>query len=164
MASPRVTPSASRSPRAVAGSIAPVSSRLPRQATPNRPPSSSANAATAIGRAGSKPSARNWSMAAKADTTPSGPSNAPPSGTESRWLPTSIARAGDPPEPPAIRRLGGDTPSACPASPARLAPGTFHQAYRLPLPSEWVRRPRSAAARSNQARHSSSAGDQQNRR
>ena len=33
--------------RAVAGSIAPVSSREPRQATPNRAPSSSANAATA---------------------------------------------------------------------------------------------------------------------
>ena len=36
-------------------SIAPVSSRLPRQATPNRPPSSSENAATATGRAGREP-------------------------------------------------------------------------------------------------------------
>ena len=84
MASANVIPAPSRRPRAVSGSIAPVSSRLPRQATPNRPPSSSANAATAIGRAGWKPAARNSSMAANADTTPSGPSNAPPSGTESR--------------------------------------------------------------------------------
>ena len=50
-------------------------------------PSSSLNAATAIGRAGVKPWARSWSIAANADTTPSGPSKAPPSGTESRWLP-----------------------------------------------------------------------------
>ena len=37
------------------GSIAPASSRLPRQATPNRPPSSSQNAATASGRTGGTP-------------------------------------------------------------------------------------------------------------
>ncbi len=37
--------------------------------------------------------------------------------------PTVPARGGDPPEPPASRRLGGDTPAARPASPARLARG-----------------------------------------
>ena len=59
IASARVTPSPSRSARAADGCTAPVSSLLPRQARPNRPPSSSQNAATATGRAGVNPCARS---------------------------------------------------------------------------------------------------------
>ena len=55
----RVTPSSSVRARAASGSTAPVSRRLPRQATPNRAPSSSVNAATATGRAGRKFCARS---------------------------------------------------------------------------------------------------------
>ena len=84
MASARVIPAASASARAVAGSMAPASSRLPRQATPNRAPSSSLNAAIPSGRTGRRPRSRSWSTAANAETMPSGPSKAPPSGTESR--------------------------------------------------------------------------------
>ena len=47
-------------------------------------PSSSLNAATASGRTGRLPRSRSRSIAANAVTTPSGPSKAPPSGTESR--------------------------------------------------------------------------------
>ena len=79
-----MVPPASVSARALAGSIAPASSRLPRQATPNLAPSSSQNAATASGRTGTFPCSRSRSIAANAVTTPSGPSKAPPSGTESR--------------------------------------------------------------------------------
>ena len=93
IASTRLIPSWSRSSLAAAGSTAPVSSRLPRHATPNLAPSSSMNAATAIGRAGWNPAPRRSLIAANADTTPSGPSNAPPSGTESRWLPVTTACA-----------------------------------------------------------------------
>ena len=59
MASTSEIPSRSRSSLAAAGEISPVISRLPRQATPNREPSSSVNAATPIGRAGRKPSLRS---------------------------------------------------------------------------------------------------------
>ena len=74
IASARLTPLPSRSSRAASGAIAPVSSRVPRQARPNLAPSSSQNAATAIGRAGTNPPALSRSIAANADTTPSGPS------------------------------------------------------------------------------------------
>ncbi len=134
----RLTPPPSRRSRAAAGSTAPVSSRLPRQARPNRPPSSSVNAATTTGRAGTKPRSRSRSIAAKADTTPSGPSKAPPSGTESRWLPVAIAGCGD--------------------------PGQSHHAHRLPLRSQLVRRPRCTAWSLNHARQAASASVQENRR
>ena len=73
-ASPKVIPSLSVSAAALAGSIAPVSSREPRQGRPNRPPSSSTNAAIAIGRCGRRKSARSRSTARNALTMPSGPS------------------------------------------------------------------------------------------
>jgi hypothetical protein len=90
-ASANVTPAWSVSARARAGSMAPVARRDPRQATPKRDPSSSANATTAKGRRGTMPSARMAATADNADATPSGPSKAPPPGTESRWLPVAIA-------------------------------------------------------------------------
>ena len=74
IASASVVPPESVSARARAGSIAPASSRLPRQATPNLAPSSSQNAATASGRTGAFPRSRSRSIAANAVTTPSGPS------------------------------------------------------------------------------------------
>jgi hypothetical protein len=135
MAAARLTPSPSRRSAAAAGAMAPTSRRLPRQATPNRAPSSSVKAATATGRAGVKPRSRSRSMAANADATPSGPSKAPPSGTESRWLPAAMAG-----------------PSA---------PGARHQAHRLPLPSVSTGRARASAAARNQARQASSAGVQE---
>src|SRR6516225_1055628 len=146
IASASVTPAASASARARPGSMAPVISRLPRQATPNRPPSSSLNAATPSGRAGTRPRSRSRSTAANADTTPSGPSKAPPSGTESRWLPVTTA------SPPA----GGPAPPG--------APGGSHHAQRLPLLSVSTRSPRSAAAWVNHARHAASSGVQEKRR
>ena len=69
--------------------VAPVASREPRQASPNREPSSSANTATPIGRVGANPRSRSRSIAASAETTPSGPSYAPPSSTESRCEPVT---------------------------------------------------------------------------
>ena len=100
----------------------PVSSREPAQATPNRAPSSSTKLTTPIGRAGVKPSARSASIAASADTTPSGPSNAPPSGTESRWLPATMPGAAirDRPTRPTGCRCGRPRPSSprCSAAPA----------------------------------------------
>ena len=96
---------ASISRRATSASTTPVSSLLPKQASPNRAPSSSINATTPIGRTGRNPRSRSKSRARKADTTPSGPSNAPPSGTESRWLPVTTppdARSSSP-MPPDLR-------------------------------------------------------------
>ena len=69
-----VLPPASVSARAFTGSVTPVSSRLPRQATPNLAPSSSLNAATTTGLARRQPRSRRRSIAANAVTTPSGPS------------------------------------------------------------------------------------------
>ena len=69
---------------------------------------------------------------------PSGPSKAPPSGTESRWLPVAIAAGPD--------------------------PGRSHQAHRLPLRSQLVRRPRFSAWSMNQSRQAASASVQENRR
>jgi hypothetical protein len=54
--------------------IAPAASREPRQASPNREPSSSTNTETPIGFVGTTPRDRSSSTAASADTTPSGPS------------------------------------------------------------------------------------------
>ena len=79
--------------------IAPAASREPRQASPNRDPSSSTNTDTPIGRAGTTPRDRSSSIAASADTTPSGPSYAPPSSTESRCDPVSTPRPGAGPPP-----------------------------------------------------------------
>ncbi len=92
IASAIVTPSVSRSARARSGSSWPVSRRDPAQAMPNRAPSSSAKLATPIGRAGRNPSRISTSSAARDDTTPSGPSKAPPSGTESRCEPSDQPR------------------------------------------------------------------------
>ena len=95
-ASARNTPSRSRSPRAASHERAPVASRDPRQASPNREPSSSANTDTPIGLDGTKPRDRSTSTAARAETTPSGPSYAPPSSTESRCDPVSTPRRATP--------------------------------------------------------------------
>ncbi len=104
MAAARSTPSPSVSSRAASGAIAPVSSRLPRQETPNLAPSSSVNATTPTGLTGTCPASASRSIATNAETTPSGPSNGPPSGTESRWLPVTIAPA------PSAGFLGGIPP------------------------------------------------------
>ena len=89
------------------GVSAPVSSREPAQATPNRAPSSSAKLTTPIGRAGSNPRVAQQRRARRRrDTTPSGPSNAPPSGTESRCDPTTTpgpSRRGRPTRPTGCR-------------------------------------------------------------
>ncbi len=74
IASASVTPSRSVSRAARCGSTAPVSSREPRQATPNREPSSSVKTATPSGRTGTAPCSRSWSIASSPLTTPSGPS------------------------------------------------------------------------------------------
>ncbi len=159
MAAANVVPPTSVSARALAGSIAPVSSRLPRQATPNLAPSSSVNAATATGRRGLCPRSRRASMAANAVTTPRGPSKAPPSGTESRWLPVTIA-----PGPGNHAGAPSFADGAAPGSGAAPAGGGSHHAHRLPLWSVPERSPRSAAAFLNQDRHAASAGVQENRR
>jgi hypothetical protein len=108
----------------------PVSRREPRQATPKRDPSSSANAAIPIGRLGANPRSRSVSMASSAETMPSGPSYPPPCGTESKWLPVT---------------------TACPDD------GSPHHAHRLPLPSGSTVSSRSSASSVNHSRHASSA-------
>ena len=125
------------SARALSGSRIPVSSREPTHGTPNRAPSSSAKQAMPRGRTGWKSPARSRSRAAKADTTPRGPSKAPPCRTESRWLPVT--------------------------TPGR-AEGSPHQAHRLPLRSSLRSRPRLAASCPNHRRSSRSAGDHASRR
>src|SRR5690606_26980310 len=89
------------------------------------------------------PRSLSRSTAANADTTPSGPSNAPPPGTESRWLPVTTA------------------PSAGKAS--RDPPSGSHQANMLPFASCSTSRSRRRASLRNQARHSSSGGVHANR-
>ncbi len=120
------------------GRATPVSSREPMHGTPNRAPSSSVKQATAIGRSGRNPSPRSRSIAWNADATPSGPSNAPPSRTESRWLPVT--------------------------SPGPSADGSPHHAHRLPLRSSWLVSPRVTAWWVNHSRNSRSADDQASRR
>ena len=137
MASAIVTPSPSVSARARSGDSAPVSSRDPAQATPNRAPSSSPKFTTPTGWAGTWPVARSSSSAANALITPSGPSNAPPSGTESRCDPTT-------------------TPG--PAS------GSPHQAHWFPARSVVRSSPRAAAAPANHSRRTLSSRVQANRR
>ncbi len=127
----------SRSPRARSALNAPLDSCDPTQATPNRAPSSSENATTATGTVGTTPRARTMSTAANADTTPSGPSNAPPSGTESRCEPVTKASDGSPSQP-----------------------GGIHHAHRLPLRSSSTSMPRSAAQPVNHSRSVRSASDQ----
>ena len=72
-ASASVVPSLSRSASARSAVNAPVLSCDPTHATPNRAPSSSANATTAIGMTGATPRARTRSTAWNADTTPEWP-------------------------------------------------------------------------------------------
>ena len=123
IASAIVTPSLSVSPRARSAPRAPVMTRDPAQATPNLAPSSSAKFTTPTGRDGAKPSCRSWSTAARAPTTPSGPSKAPPSGTESRCEPMTT-----------------------PGSPAATAAsGSPHQAHWLPIRSVVRSSPRVSA-------------------
>ncbi len=102
---------------------------------PNLDPSSSANATTATGRDGVSPSAWSRATADSADATPSGPSSAPPPGTESRWLPTAIV---PPPRAPQYAQM-------------------------LPFRSGSTVSPSAAARRVNHARSSSSAGSNTNR-
>ena len=109
--------------------MAPVASREPRQASPKRDPSSSTNTDTPIGRVGRKPRDRSRSTASRAETTPSGPSYAPPSSTESRCDPVT-------------------TPGPEPAS---------HHATTVPNGSRSRRSPRAVACSSNHAASSRSA-------
>ena len=136
IASASVTPSAPVSARARSASSAPVSSRDPAHATPNLAPSSSAKFTTATGRDGRTPRSRSSRTASSALTTPSGPSYAPPSGTESRWLPVTSASA----------------------------PGVPHHAHWLPLRSVSTSSPAARASAANHARHSRSAASYANRR
>ena len=135
MACASVVPSASASARAASGRRAPQVSRLPTQATPKRAPSSSEKKATATGRRGERERARSSSTARKPETTPKGPSNAPPLGTLSRWLPVATAPG----------------------------PGPPHQAHMLPLPSCSTTMRRAAASPRNHWRSSASAPLQANR-
>jgi hypothetical protein len=80
-------------------------------------------------------------MAARAPTTPSGPSNAPPSGTESRCDPMTT------PESPA----------------ATAASGSPHQAHWLPIRSVVTSRPRCWHWAVNHSRRSWSSLVQANR-
>ena len=92
MACGRVTPSPSVSRCACSTVSCPAVSREPTQASPKRAPSSSPKLtmASGLGRT-ARPGARSSSSAAKEDTTPRGPSKAPPSGTESRCEPVTTA-------------------------------------------------------------------------
>ena len=126
-----VVPDRSVSDRARSAGNAPTATRDPRQGIPNRDPSSSTKAPTPIGTRGPNPAARSRSTATSADTTPSGPSKAPPSITESRWLPVT-------------------TPG----------PSGPHQATWLPIPSVSIRRPRERHWSVNQAVASRSDGVQ----
>src|SRR3954470_19054141 len=131
IASSRRTPRRSRRARASSHEVAPVASREPRQASPNRDPSSSTNTDTPIGRAGGKPRSRSRSTAASAETTPSGPSYAPPSSTESRCEPVRTRSEA-------------------------AAPGASHHATTLPYASDSSRSPRARACSSNQPNSSRS--------
>ena len=111
-ASAIVVPSASVRLRARRAVIAPVMTREPAQATPKRAPSSSTKLTTPMGRDGWKPLSRNESTAARALTTPSGPSNAPPSGTLSRCEPVTT-----PLSPCAARRVWVSPPGPLVAHP-----------------------------------------------
>ena len=132
-----VVPSSSRRARARSAEMAPVSSRDPMQAMPNRPPSSSAKHTTATGRVGCTPCSRSAATAARELATPSGPSKAPPRGTESRWE-------------PATRAL------PCAGSP--------HHAHRLPLPSTSTSSPTAWAVASNHSDIDASASVRAKRR
>ncbi len=123
-----------------------MSTRDPAQAIPKRAPSSSTKFATATGRVGATPSLRSRSSAANELTTPSGPSKAPPSGTESRCEPT--------------------TRPVCPARTASsTVPGpSHHQAHWLPTRSSTRSSPRAAASWANHSRSIASSRVQANRR
>ena len=97
---------------------------------------------TAMGLPGRTPLSRRRSTVARADTTPSGPSKAPPSGTESKWEP--ITMPGVP---------------ACTA-----ASGSPHQAHWLPIRSVVRSRPRAAHSPANHSRKSASSRLQAKRR
>ncbi len=122
IASTRYVPARSRRRPASSGEMRPVASRDPRQATPNREPSSSTNSATPTGRDGTTPRSRSRSIAAKEETTPSGPSYAPPLSTESRCDPTKMPR-----------RAPAEVAAGCPGRSA--GSGGRHQATALPWPS-----------------------------
>jgi len=150
IASAMVIPSASRSASARSGLRTPVITRDPAHETPNRAPSSSTKFTTPIGRCGRKPSDLSRSIASNPLTTPSGPSNAPPSGTLSRWEPVTIP-------PDEVR------PEPVEGSPTDRS-GLPHQAHWLPIRSSARSRPRLAHSPLNHSRILRSASDHAKRR
>src|SRR5687767_7365774 len=81
-----------RSARAAAFSgRRPNAAQLPKSPMPKRAPSSSHQPTISTGRRKRTPSSSSESIASTAQSTPSAPSKRPPSGTESRWEPTTIA-------------------------------------------------------------------------
>ncbi len=124
-------------PAPAPASSCPVISRDPAQATPNRAPSSSAKLAIATGLAGvTSRGARSTSTAAKEETTPSGPSNAPPSGhrVQVRAGDDGAWPSGPPPGPLVAVAVGlappGRASAACAANQSRHARSAVVQAKR----------------------------------
>ena len=145
-ASAIVVPSASSRPLARSAVMAPVITLDPAHATPKRAPSSSTKFTIPMGLRGCQPSAFDFawsrSMAARALTTPRGPSKAPPSGTLSRW---------DPVTTPFWPR-------------AAAASGSPHHAHWLPMRSSVRSRPRTEHSPANHSRRSWSSRVQAKRR
>ncbi len=140
-------PSASVSASVSAGSSCPAQMPLPIMARPKRAPSSSVQFTSSIGASVSVPvSARVRSTSSPA-STPSAPSNLPPVGCRSRWLPISTGGRKDP-APRGGRRGCRRHPAArCSRSP-RTSGGTG-RGRRHPRPREQaaVLRPRRGADR-----------------
>ncbi len=91
-ACPSVTPSASRNRCKSPGWSWPTTAFEPRQASPNRAPSSPTKAMTLSGCWSSRPALVSSRTTSRPATTPTTPSNRPPCGTESRCDP--MPRAG----------------------------------------------------------------------
>ncbi len=93
----RCFPSPSVNARARSGSMAPVSSRDPRRRHRTGAllfrEHTIASIRSRPQRVAGEHTERSTSNATSADATPSGPSKAPPPGTESRWLPVTTASA-----------------------------------------------------------------------
>ena len=87
-ASGSATPSWSRSARAASTSSSPAAALEPSRLWPKRAPSSSAQS-TSVTVSGGCPEAASARMTSRPASTPSAPSSQPPSGTESRWLPSA---------------------------------------------------------------------------
>ena len=117
---------------ALSGSMAPVISREPRQATPKREPSSSGKTAIASGRRGPTPRACSRSTAASAEATPAGRRTrrlrAPsPGGCRSRRRPAGAAGR-VPPGPDDAVAVGLQS------SPRRSACSTNHSRSSISAP------------------------------